>query len=486
MSRPNILFFLADDLGWADLGCYGSSFHETPNIDALRQRGMLFTDAYAACPVCSPTRASVLTGKYPASLGVTDWIDWGGSVHPAKGRLVDVPYIKHLPAGEHTLAQALASGGYATWHLGKWHLGGAGFHPEDFGFEKNIGGCHMGSPAKGGYFSPWDIEPLRGANVPEGTYLTDYLTDRAVELIESKEPRKPFFLNMWYYLVHTPIEAPEALVDKYREKARRLGLDQSDPFEEGALFPCEHKNDVRIRRRVVQSDPVYAAMVEKLDESVGRILLALRASGEEENTIVVFTSDNGGLSTAECSPTCNAPLSEGKGWMYDGGVREPLIMSWPGGVAPGSSSDVPVTSPDFYPTLLEAVGLKPPARAAIDGTSIVSLLVDRQTEKTAASLRERPLFWHYPHYGNQGGTPGSSIRKGDWKLLHFFEDDGVELYNLRSDIGEEHDRSAEEPALTEALKAELEEWRERVGALIPEENPGYTAWPGRARARHKA
>jgi len=322
VNNPNILFILLDDLGWKDLACCGSEFYETPNLDRLASEGLRFTNAYAACPVCSPTRASLLTGKYPATVGITDWIDWDGSTHPARGKVVDVPYLKNLPLSEHSLARALNEGGYQTWHVGKWHLGGEGHLPQDHGFEVNIGGCQQGSPYPGGYFSPWEIEALKDADTPEGVYLTDYLTDRAIELMREKDHR-PFFLNLWYYTVHTPIEAKAEKIRKYEGKAKEMGLDKMQVFEEGDHFPCEHKKTSRIRRRLVQSDPVYAAMIESLDENVGRLLAAVEESGEAENTLVIFTSDNGGLATAEGSPTCNAPLAEGKGWMYEGGTREP-------------------------------------------------------------------------------------------------------------------------------------------------------------------
>ncbi len=466
-KRPNILFILIDDLGWRDLSCYGSPFYETPNIDRLAREGMQFSHAYASCPVCSPTRASLLTGKYPATLGLTDWIDHTGEVHPARGRLIDVPYIKHLPRGEHTLAQALRDGGYATWHVGKWHLGGEGYGPEDFGFEVNVGGCHAGSPGKGGYFSPWTIPALAGADVPDGTYLTDYLTDRAIGLI-SGHGEQPFFLNLWYYTVHTPIQAKPEKIAKYEAKARAMGLDKVKTFEEGDYFPCEHKRDKRILRRLVQSDPVYAAMIESLDENVGRILAALEQRGELDNTLVVFTSDNGGLATAEGSPTCNAPLAEGKGWMYEGGTREPLLVRWAGRVAPGSACETPCTSTDFFPTLLEAAGLPALPDQHIDGVSLLGLLRGEQ------ALDREAIYWHYPHYGNQGGTPGSSVRMGDYKLIEFFEDGRLELYNLRDDPGESRNLATQEPERAARLHTRLLAWRASVEAKIPPPNP---EWP---------
>ncbi len=461
MKKPNIIFILIDDMGWKDLGCCGSEFYETPNIDRLAGQGMRFTDAYASCPVCSPTRASVLTGKYPATVGITNYI--GGK---AKGKLIDVSYLDHLPLEEYCLARALKQGGYATWHIGKWHLGGDGFLPQDHGFEIDIGGCHAGSPGKGGYFSPWSIPALQNVDVPDGTYLTDYLTDQAVDLI-LKHDSQPFFLNMWYYSVHTPIQAKPEKIRGYEAKVKAMGLDKQKTFEEGDFFPCEHKKHKRIKRRLLQSDPVYAAMIESLDENVGRLLNAVEESGEADNTIIIFTSDNGGLATAEGSPTCNSPLAEGKGWMYEGGTREPLLVRWPGVVEPETVCSVPVTSTDFYPTLLEAAGLDLIPDQHVDGVSIVPLL------KGDSQLARDAIFWHYPHYGNQGGTPGSSVRRRDYKLIEFFEENRTELYNLRDDPGEERNLAPDKPELAQEMKDLLSGWRKEVEAKIPQRNPDW-------------
>ena len=463
MTQPNIIFILVDDLGWRDLSCYGSEFYETPNLDRLAANGMTFSDAYAACPVCSPTRASLLTGKYPATVGVTDWIDWANWVHPARGKLVDAPYIDHLPTEETSLAFALKGGGYHTWHVGKWHLGTEANYPQHHGFDVNIGGCEWGSPAKG-YFSPYNIPGFE--NGPEGEYLTDRLTNEAIDLIENNDG-KPFFLNLWYYSVHTPIQAKAEHIQKFEHKAKQMGIDQIDPFEVGEPFPTEHKQHLNVIRRTLQSNPVYAAMVYALDENIGRLLNVLERTGQAENTIVIFTSDNGGLATAESSPTCNAPLSDGKGWMYEGGTREPLIVRWPGVVQPGTTCSVPVTSPDFYPTLLEMAELPLRPQQHVDGVSLLPLL------KGSQKLEREAIFWHYPHYGNQGGTPGSSIRAGDYKLIHFFEDDRIELYNLRDDIREDHDLAATMPDLANQLKTRLDDWRTQVEAKIPQPNPDY-------------
>lgn len=460
-KRPNIVFILMDDLGWRDLSCYGSSFYETPNLDRLARQGMRFTDAYAACPVCSPTRASILSGKYPANVGVTDWIDHG-SFHPLRGRLIDAPYVKELPLTEKCLASALRDGGYATWHVGKWHLGLRETYPDRHGFDVNVGGCSIGSP-KNGYFAPWKIE-----NLPEGAdgdYLTDRLTDEAVRLIEGHRGT-PFFLNLWHYAPHTPIQAPAPLVEKYRAKAKRLKLDQINPIVEGEPHPTEPKRGQPIKRRILQSDPAYAAMIENVDTNIGRVLDALERFGHADNTLLIFTSDNGGLATAEGSPTCNSPLTEGKGWMYEGGTREPLIVRYPGVVAPGTTCDTPVTSPDLYPTLLEAAGLPLLPDQHQDGVSFLPLLKGESLDRGA-------IFWHYPHYGNQGGTPGSSVRLGDWKLIEFFEDGRLELYNLREDPSESTDRSASEPRVVSDLHAKLVDWRARMNARMPHLNPAW-------------
>lgn len=459
MRRPNFLFILLDDMGWRDLTCYGSSFYETPNIDRLARAGMRFTEAYAACPVCSPTRASILSGKYPARVGVTHYI--GGHDH---GKLLEVPYTHHLPLAEKSLARALADGGYQTWHLGKWHLGEEPYWPRRHGFHVNIGGCDWGHPRKG-YFSPWGIPTL--SESPAGTYLTDRLADEAIRLLETNGGR-PFFMNLWLYQVHTPIQAKPEIVAKYETKARRLRLDGVEAIVEGEPFPCAHKRHLRVQRRVVQSDPVYAAMIESVDENIGRVLGALEATGQAGNTIVIFTSDNGGLATSEGSPTCNHPLAEGKGWMYEGGTREPLLVYWPGVTPPDSVCEVPVTSTDFYPTLLEMAGLPLLPEQHVDGVSLVPLL------RGGGSLDREALFWHFPHYANQGGTPGSSIRMGDYKLIEFFEDGRLELYNLRDDLSETTNLAGDEPQRAREMLERLAAWRRDVQARIPQPDADYS------------
>ncbi|OGV65151.1 MAG: sulfatase [Lentisphaerae bacterium RIFOXYB12_FULL_65_16] len=460
---PNIIFMLMDDLGWKDLGCCGSEFYETPNLDRLAAEGMRFRNAYSASPVCSPARASIMTGRYPARVGVTDWICWRPGFHPCKGRVIDAPYVDHLPLSEVSVARALRDGGYQTWHVGKWHLGGPDYYPDKHGFDINVGGCEWGSPSKG-YFSPWSIPNFPDG--PKGEYLTDRLAAEAVRLIRQTDGR-PFFLNFWDYLVHTPIQGKPEYVEYFKAKAQRLGLDKVKAIEEGEVFPCEHKKHLRVQRRILQSDPVYAAMVKSMDDTVGKLRAAVEAIGQADNTVFIFTSDNGGLATAEGSPTCNLPLSEGKGWMYEGGTREALLVWGPGRIRAGSVCDVPVTGPDFYPTMLEMAGL--PLRPAqhCDGVSLMPLLNE------SGSLDRDALFWHYPHYGNQGGTPGASVRAGDVKLIEFFEDRHVELYSLAEDPAEDRDLASIMPEKAAELRDRLHQWLASTGAKFPAPNPTY-------------
>jgi arylsulfatase A-like enzyme len=456
-NPPNILFILADDLGWMDLSVQGSTFYETPNIDRLAAAGMRFTDAYAAAPVCSPTRASILTGRYPTSVGITDYL-YG----KAAGKLQPAEYQEGLPLDAFHIAKSLRGGGYATWHVGKWHLGREPYYPQHQGFDVNVGGIHRGTPPNG-YFAPWKIEHLDEGN--DGDYLTDRLTDEAIKLIESN-PGRPFFLNYWAYAPHTPIEAPQALVRKYEAKAKRLGLDQQVATSEGEFFPTEERKHRRLIRRHIQSHAVYAAMLENLDSNIGRLLEALDRTGRSANTIVIFTSDNGGFSTAG-APTTNLPLREGKGWLYEGGIRVPLIVRWPARVEPNTTCSVPVTSPDFAPTLLAAAGISPPAEANFEGMNLMPLLAGQ-----AEQLGRDAIYWHYPHYGNQGGTPAAAIRRGEWKLIWFFEDDRLELYNLEQDLGEQNNLSQQNADLSAELHRMLKEWQRGTGAKLPTPRQG--------------
>ncbi len=453
-EKPNIIFILADDLGAHDLGCCGSTFYETPNLDRLARDGARFTQAYAACPVCSPTRAAYVTGKWPVRTGVTDYI---GAAQPEKWKrntkLLPAPYADRLALEETTLAKVLKAAGYATMHAGKWHLGPEGFWPENQGYDVNVGGCSWGNPSGGKkYFSPYGNPRL--ADGPPGEHLPDRLATECAKFIEANKDR-PFFVSFCSYDVHTPLMARDDLRAKYEAKRQRLGLEPK--------WGREGTRDVRL----AQEHAVYAGMVEALDLAVGKVLRKLDELGLREKTIVIFTSDNGGLSTSEGSPTSNLPLRAGKGWLYEGGIREPLIVRWPGVVRAGMVSDTPVCTPDYFPTLIEAAGAKLPADYPGDGKSLVALL------KGAAPLPERPLFWHYPHYGNQGGAPGAAIRLGKWKLIEWGEGPQVELFDLAADEGEKRNLAEREPEKTRELLDKLHVWQKETGARFATPNPGY-------------
>ena len=446
---PNIVFFLIDDLGWTDVGCYGSDFYETPHVDRLARQGMRFIDAYAACCVCSPTRASVLTGKYPGRLHITHAIPIQGNLR-LKGPLPLVPadYCKNLPLEEVTIAEALKPAGYVSASIGKWHVcWEEAYYPEHQGFDLNVAGNKMGYP--GTYFYPyegrWRMTPkhswvewrtIRGGH--PGEYLTDRLTDEAIGFVE-RHRDGPFLHNYPHNAVHTPLQALQEVIEKYEKKPKGK----------------RHNN------------PVYAAMIESVDRSVGRVVEKLEALGLTENTVVIFTSDNGGHGRV----TSHVPLRGNKGNFYEGGIRVPLIVKWPGAVRPGSVCRAPVISNDFYPTLLEIVGLPPRPEQHMDGVSLVPLL--QQT----GEIEPRPLFWHFPNYIGAGhpdpARPLSVVRRGDYKLMEFLEDGHVELYNLREDLGEEHDLAAAMPERAAELRQLLAAWRAAAGVQMPRPNPAF-------------
>ncbi|MCU0914128.1 MAG: sulfatase-like hydrolase/transferase [Planctomycetes bacterium] len=465
-GRPNFVFFLVDDLGRQDLGCYGSTFYETPNLDRLAAQGMRFTSAYAACPVCSPTRASIMTGKYPARIRLTNYI---AGARP--GKLLSAEYFHYMKLEEVTLAEALKEAGYRTNFVGKWHLGNEPYYPEKQGFDVNVGGCDAGAPPT--YFYPY----TRGnRSIPgleqgqPGEYLTDRLADESRKLIEQSKDQ-PFLLYLSFYAVHIPLQAKKELVEKYTAKAKQLGLEDKPHFATDEQWPKTAAGDAKwratLRTRILQDHAVYSAMMESLDQAVGRVLNKLDELGLADNTIVFFMSDNGGLATAEGQPTCNLPLRAGKGWLYEGGIREPMIIKWPGMVKPGSTCDEPVTSTDFYPTMLEMAGLPLKPGQHVDGQSMVPLL------KGTGGLQRKAIYWHYPHYSNQGGGPGGAVRMGDFKLIESYEDNRVELYNLRADLGEQHDLAAEMPEKAAELRRMLQQWRRVVDAVMPEPNPKW-------------
>lgn len=456
-KKPNVVFILVDDFGWTDPGCFGSSFYETPNIDRLCATGMKFTGAYAACPVCSPTRASILTGKYPVRVGITDYIDPAGNNQPEKWsrntKLLPAPYSDCLDLNEETLAEAFKKEGYLTFFAGKWHLGNEGFWPEDQGFDINKGGIERGGPYGGNkYFSPYGNPRLEDG--PPGEHLPDRLGRETSAFIEANHD-KPFLAYLAFYSVHVPLMTREDLQQKYQEKAKALDPQREDWGLEG-----------NSKLRLLQDNAVYAGMVEAMDQAVGRVLDSLDRCGLADNTIVVFMSDNGGLSTSEGHPTSNLPLRAGKGWMYEGGIREPMIVRAPGVTQPGSVCHQPVTSVDFYPTLLELAGIPLKPKQHVDGVSFTSALQGKEKDRG-------PIFWHYPHYGNQGGAPSGAIREGDWKLIEWYEDGKLELFNLKDDIGEKKNLTETNPAKTKILLDKLIQWRKQVQAKMPKPNLNY-------------
>jgi arylsulfatase A-like enzyme len=449
---PNIVLFVMDDLGATDLGCFGSTFYETPHIDELAAGGMRFTAAYAACPVCSPTRASIMTGRYPQRAGITDYI--GGSNQPEKWtrntRLLPAPYSMQLALEERTIAEVLREAGYANCSSGKWHLGGTGFLPTDQGFDVNIAGYAAGSPRS--YFPPYQNPFLTDG--PPGEYLPLRLAGEACQFMAAHAERR-FFVYVPLNSVHTPLQAKPELVKKYEAKAASLDAD-------GPAWRREWDTKVRL----VQNHPTYAAMIESMDAAVGTVLTELEELGLADNTVVIFTSDNGGLSTAEGRPTSNVPLRAGKGWLYEGGIRVPTIVRWPDVIAPGSNCSTPIISNDYFPTIVEAVQEKVESPQDIDGTSIVPLL-------RGETIDERPLFWHYPHYGNQGGMPGGAVRDGRWKLIEWYESGDIELYDLEVDPSETKNLATERADVAEKLLTSLNEWRRDVGGKMPKANPRF-------------
>ena len=453
--KPNIVFILADDLGWRDLSNEGSTFYESPHIDRIASEGMKFSRGYATCQVCSPSRASILTGKYPTKHGITTWIgDRSGPAWRNAGRHdshLPPAYEHNLRADEITLAEVLRSAGYKSFFAGKWHLGSKGSWPSDHGFEINKGGWEVGSP-RGGYFSPWQNPNLKPG--PAGESLPIRLGRETAAFIETNRDQ-PFFAYLSFYSVHGPIQTTPALWKKYRDRAVAAGL-----VGERFIF------DRRLGVRQVQDCPIYAGMIESMDDAVGLVLKKLDELGLTENTIVCFTSDNGGVSSGDAFSTSNVPLRGGKGRQWEGGVREPYYIKAPGITKAGSTSAVPVSGIDWYPTLLELVGVPAPAEQDVDGVSLVPLL-------KGGAILDRCLFWHYPHYGNQGGEPSSIITENDWKLIYYHEDGRDELYHLATDPGEQNDLARAEPVRATALRAKLDTWLKTTGAKFLTEDPQF-------------
>jgi len=452
-KQTNFLFFLVDDMGWADIGANGSTFHETPHIDRLAKSGMRFTQGYAAGSVCSPTRASIMTGKHPVRVDITDWIP-GQSNRPTNPLLH--PEDRHsLPLKEVTLAEALKQHGYQTFFAGKWHLGKEGEWPTDQGFDINIGGHHKGSPP-GGYYAPWTNPALKAKH--KGEYLTERLTAESAKFLDSRDKAKPFLLYLSYYNIHTPIQPYKKRIDHYKSKAEKS-------FTGPTPFEVEHDGKTRTR----QDNPALASMVAAVDDSVGALLDKLEELQLDDNTVVIFFSDNGGLSTlGRIGPGCNLPLRAGKGWLYEGGIREPTLIRAPGITRPGSVSHKPMISMDFFPTMLHLAGLPLQPKLHVDGRSLLSQLKGNDTG-------QRTLHWHYPHYHGSAWKPGASIRDGDWKLIEFYHYNNFELYNLAKDPGERTDLAKRNPRKAAELRAKLSAWQKRMKAKMPVPNPDYKA-----------
>ncbi len=496
-QSPNVIIFLVDDLGWRDLACYGSTIYETPNVDALAGRGVRFTNAYAACSVCSPTRASLLTGKYPARLGLTDWLP-GRKDYPFQ-RLLNVQTIQHLPLSEVTLAEALKQHGYATAHFGKWHLGEEQFGPTAQGFDIQVPKWNKGWP-KRGYHAPFELTGLPGK---DDDYLTDRLTDEAISFIEHQK-NSPFFLYLSHFAVHDPIQGRADLTRAYRQKMAKVEhsapayllednpddgrtLTEDDRYlhanaEQHAGFRLLPNRTVKIKQH--QDNPEFASMVTAMDESLGRITDCLERMQISDNTIIVFFSDNGGMAAAnfgrpnrKINPeavdrafsTSNLPLRGAKGWLYEGGIRVPLLVSWPGNTTGGSVCTEPVISTDLFPTILEIAGHAESTSPAcsIDGHSLVPALRNQP-------FTRGPIYWHFPHYSNHGlQSPGGAIRLGQYKLLEYYENNSVQLFDLDSDIAEVHNLADALPRKTEELRARLHEWREEINAKMMLPNPNF-------------
>lgn len=501
---PNVVFFLVDDLGWSDLGCYGSNFYETPNIDRFAERGVRFTQAYAACHVCSPTRASIMTGKYPARLQLTDWLP-GRKEFPFQ-KLKNAEIVQHLPLDEVTIAETLKQHGYRTAHIGKWHLGEDPHGPLQQGFDVQVPRWNKGWP-KAGYHAPFKYDDLEGDDIEgdEDQYLTDRLTDEAEKFIEANQDQ-PFFLYLSHFAVHDPIQGRKDLVAKYKAKLQqRLSAGaqafvlEGDPDAETPLSK-EHLNarmkkpewsgykvlperTVKVKQK--QDNVEFAAMVESVDESLGDVLAKLKSLNLDNRTIVILFSDNGGMSAAnfgnpkrriardqldKAFSTSNLPLRGAKGWLYEGGIREPLIIHWPGNALQGTVCDTPVISTDFYPTILEMAGLPLQPDQHVDGVSLAGLV------SGAEPVDRDAIYWHFPHYSNHGmQSPGGAIRSGKYKLLEYFENGSVQLFDLENDIAEQYDLAASEPERAQKLKDKLHRWRTSVNAQMMKQNPNFNA-----------
>jgi len=459
-SKPNILFILADDLGYNDLSCMGSDYYETPNIDKIAQKGMIFTNGYAACQVCSPSRASLMTGKSPARHGITDWIgaptgeNWRN--HKRYTKTLPPKNGDHLPHEYTTFPELLKTAGYATFFAGKWHLGDEGSHPEDHGFDENQGGYHRGGPYSGGFFSPFNNPKMEDYPEEKGMSLSAKLAKETSAFIEENKDTT-FLAYLSFYAVHAPIQTSEDKWNKYREKAKKQGI-----------ADIGFKMERRLPIRQHQDNPVYAGLIEQMDDAVGQVLQTLDRLNLADNTIVIFTSDNGGVTSGDNFSTSLSPLRGGKGYQWEGGLRVPYLINVPWMQHNGQQNKTPVNGMDFYPTLLDLVDL--PLRPDLhnDGLSLKPVLEGK-------AIDQRALTWHYPHYGNQGGDPSAVIRQGVWKLIRYYEDGHEELYNLEKDLEEQVDVSATFPEIAARLSEQLTAEFSGLPVLYPTLDSLYSA-----------
>lgn len=457
-DKPNIVFFVVDDLGKHDLSCTGSNYYETPNIDLIHDKGMVFTNGYATCQVCSPSRASLMTGKFPARHGITDYIgaksgeDWRELGRHTK--LLPADYLHNLPHEDITLPEALKEYGYSTFFAGKWHLGGKGSYPEDHGFDVNKGGYEAGGPYSGGYFSPFNNPKMKDYPDEKGMSLSMKLANEIVSFIKENKSH-PFFAYLCFYAVHAPIQTTHDKWMKFRDK-----VEMQEVAESG--FRMERRLPIRIH----QDNPVYAGLISLMDDAVGHVLQTLEDLDLSEKTIVIFTSDNGGVASGDNFSTSNTPLRGGKGYQWEGGLRVPYFIYVPWMDQNGVGCDIPVTGADFYPTILDLVHAELKPGQHRDGVSLLPVL-------EGTTIPERPLYWHYPHYGNQGGDPSSISRQGDWKLIHYHENNKVELYDLKNDPGERINLEKQHPKLAEKLDKKLMDWLHSLNVKFPDPDPEY-------------
>lgn len=455
-KKPNVVFILVDDLGLMDLSITGSKYYETPNIDKLAKSGVIFTQGYAASRVCSPSRASIMTGKFTARHGITDWIgaktgtEWRD--YGRHDKLLPPEYIHNLPKEDITLAEVMKKAGYKTFYSGKWHLGKEGSWPEDHGFDINVGGWDKGSPI-GGYFSPWENPKLQ--NQVDGENLSMRLAKETASFIR-KNKDSSFFAFLSFYAVHGPIQTTNSKWKKYRKKALKNGIAKSGYIMETVL-PVRQEQD----------NPIYAGLVESMDDAVAVVLDELRTQGLDNETIVVFTSDNGGVASGDSFSTSNLPLRGGKGYQWEGGIREPYFIKVPWLENNGTENSYPVTGTDFYPTILDLTDIDLLPNQHVDGISLKPLLEGKEIGL------ERPLYWHYPHYGNQGGEPSSIIQENGWKLIHYWEDNREELYQLNTDIGEKNNIIENHSSVAEQMSEKLMAWLKDVNANIPRPDPEF-------------